>query len=96
MERRLTSWKKIYFVSGGCLTLIKGTLSSLPTYFWSLFPLPGEVTRRLEGLQRDFLLDGIGGEPSFLWRIVCSSVIRGGLSVKNLMLFNKVLIGKWF
>ena len=29
-------WKKIYLSKGGRLTLINGTLSSLPTYFLSL------------------------------------------------------------
>jgi hypothetical protein len=79
MERRLTSCKK-YLSRYGRLTLIKGMLSSLPTYFFSLFPLP-RVARRLERLQRDFLLDGIGDEPKFHmvnWRTVCSSVPRGG------------------
>ncbi len=33
-------------VAGGRLTLIKSTLSSLPTYFLSLFPLPIGVALR--------------------------------------------------
>lgn len=62
------------------------------------FYLPTGIARRLKHLQRDFLWDEIGGEPKFHrvnWRIVCSSVPRGALSVKNLMLFKKVLLGKW-
>jgi hypothetical protein len=34
------------------LTFIKSTLSSLPTYFLSLFPLPIGIARQLERLQR--------------------------------------------
>jgi hypothetical protein len=90
----LASWKKIYLSWGGCLTLIKSTLSSLLTYLLSLFPLQTSIARKLEHLQRDFLWDGPNGEPMFHlvnWKTICSSAPRGGLGVKNLMLFNKAL-----
>ena len=59
MERRLPGWKKLYLSKGGKVTLIKSTLSSLPTYFLSLFPIPAKVAKRVEKLQRDFLWSGI-------------------------------------
>jgi hypothetical protein len=40
IERRLASWKRLYLSKGGRVTLIKSTLSNLPTYFLSLFPIP--------------------------------------------------------
>lgn len=40
IERRLVGWKRMYLSKGGRLTLIKSTLSNLPTYFLSLFSLP--------------------------------------------------------
>ena len=40
---------------GGCLMLLKSTLSSLPTYFLSLFTIPTHVANKIEKLQRDFL-----------------------------------------
>ena len=55
MERRLARWKRLYLSKGGKVTLIKSTLSSLPTYFLSLFLIPVGVANRLEKLQRDFL-----------------------------------------
>ena len=33
IERKLTGWKKLYLSKGDKLTLLKSTLSSLPTYF---------------------------------------------------------------
>ena len=54
MERRLAGWKKLYLSKGGKVTLIKSTLSSLPTYFLSLFPIPVKVAKRMEDLQSDF------------------------------------------
>ena len=47
---------------GGRLTLIKSTLSNLPTYSLSLFPIPVGVVNRLKKLQRDFLWGEIGDE----------------------------------
>ena len=37
---RLVGWKRLYLSKGGRVTLIKSTLSNLPTYFLSLFPIP--------------------------------------------------------
>jgi hypothetical protein len=55
IERRLVSWKRLYLSKGGRVTLIKSTLSNLPTYFLSIFPIPSSVANRIEKLQRDFL-----------------------------------------
>ena len=43
MERRLAGWKRLDLSKGGRVTLIKSTLSNLPTYFLSLFPIPAAV-----------------------------------------------------
>ena len=51
MERKLAGWKKMYLSKGGRLTLIKSTLSNLPTYFLSLFPIPVSVANKLEKIQ---------------------------------------------
>ena len=37
MEKKLIGWKQLYLSKGGRLTLLKSTLSSLPTYLCSLF-----------------------------------------------------------
>jgi hypothetical protein len=51
MERRLAGWKRLYLSKGGCPTLIKSTLSNLPTYFLSLFPIHVIVACHIEKLQ---------------------------------------------
>ena len=63
MERRLAGWKRMYLSKGGKVTLIKSSLLSLPTYFLSFLPLSGKVAKHMKKLQRDFLWNGIGGEP---------------------------------
>jgi hypothetical protein len=65
MEKRLARWKRLYLSKGAHLTLIKSTLSNLPTYYLSLFPLPVSIARRIEKIQRDFLWGGVGDEHKF-------------------------------
>jgi hypothetical protein len=80
------------------LTLIKSTLSNLPTYYMSLFPIPVRVANRLERLQRDFLWGDIGDEFKFHlvnWERICSPLKLGGLGIRNLLQFNRTLLGKW-
>ena len=48
MEHKLSRWQRMYLSKGGRVTLIKSTLSSLPTYFLSLFPLPVSVAMCIE------------------------------------------------
>ena len=50
MERKLSGWKHIYLSKGGRLMLFKSTLSSLPTYYLSLFTIPKSVAARLESI----------------------------------------------
>jgi hypothetical protein len=98
MERRLAGWQRIYLSKGGKLTLFKSTLSSLPTYFLSLFTFPISVAQQLKRLQRNFLW-GDSGEVSkhhlVSWDVVCSPVKDGGLGIRRLVDFNKALLGKW-
>jgi len=95
MEERLSSWKKIYLSKGGSLTLIKSMLSSILTYFLSLYPLPAGIASRIERFSRDFLWDNPGGNHKLHlvnWKTVCSPIARGGLGFKILIMFNKTLL----
>ena len=98
MEKQLSGWKRLYFSKGGRLTLLKSTLSSLPTYYLSLFTIPKAVAIRLECIQRNFLW-GFSEEcfkyPLVAWEKVCLPHELGGLRIQNLVSFNQVLLGKW-
>ena len=98
IERRLAGWKKLYLSKGERLTLLKSTLSSMPTYFMSLFPIPIKVARRIELLQQNFLWDGLGDTHSYhlvAWSKVCSPIAHGGLGIRPIHLFNRAFLGKW-
>ena len=55
MEKKFSGWKRLYLAKVIRLTLLKSTLSSLPTYYQSLFTIPITVVDRLERIKRNFL-----------------------------------------
>ena len=98
MEKKLGGWKQLYLSKGGKLTLLRSTLSNIPTYFLSLFHLPARVATQLEKIQQDFLWSGLGKTHKMHlvnWTQICKPIQGGGLGVKNLCRFNKALRRKW-
>ena len=97
MEKKLSGWKRIYLSKAGRLTLLKSTLSSLLTYYLSLFTIPKAVAARLERIQRNFLW-GSSKEcfkyPLVAWEKVCLPLELGGLGIRKLVSFNQALLGK--
>ena len=97
-RKRLSIWKRQCLSKGGSLTLLKSTLSSLSTYFISLFVIPKRVCTRLEKIQRDFLWGGgaLENKPHLVsWKVICAAKNDGGLGIRNLAIFNKALLRKW-
>ena len=95
---KLAGWKHLYLSKGGRLTFLKTTLSGLPLYYLSLYPIPVSVAHRIEKLQRDFLwggTDNVSKFPLVKWKQVCLPVAAHGLGIRNLILTNQALLGKW-
>jgi hypothetical protein len=55
----------MHLSKGARLTIINSTLSNIPTYYLSLFPIPVRVANRLDKIQKDFLWGDIGDEAKF-------------------------------
>ena len=78
---------------------MKNTLSSLPIYFMSLFVIRRKVAAKLEKIQRDFLWGGGALEQKshlVRWAIVRLDKQQGGLGIRDLIILNETLLGKWF
>ena len=93
MEKKLSGWKRLYLSKGGRLTLLKSTLSSLPTYYLSLFTVSKAVAMRLECVQRNFLWGS--SAKCFKYPLVAWEKVRlprelGGLGIHNLVSFNRL------
>ena len=58
MKNKLAAWNGKLLSIGGRLTLIKASLSSLPLYFMSLFPIPKGIIDCIVKIQRNFLWNG--------------------------------------
>ena len=97
-ERKLARWKQRHLSFGGRVTLIQSTLSSIPIYFLSFFRLPRKVADNLIGIQRSFLWGG-GSEQRKIawtkWETIYLPKQKGGLGIKDIRTFNKVLLEKW-
>lgn len=87
---------------GGRVTLIKSTLSNLPLYYMSLFPIPKWVFGEIIKIKRQFLWSGNKEKKSLPW--LNSDTVElpkalGGLNIGNLLHRNLALLFKgiwWF
>lgn len=68
ISKKLASWKGKLLSIGGRITLIKSSISSLPLYFMSLFPIPKGVIDKMVRITRAFLWSGDSEKNiSLLW-----------------------------
>ena len=95
--------KPSILVRGAKLTLIKSVLSSIPTYFLSLFLISHPVANKLKAIQRSLLWGSFGNDFKYnlvnlvkwkLRNIVKQPFPNEGLSIRDLTICNEALLGK--
>lgn len=64
LNKKLASWKGTLLSIGGRATFIKASLSNLPIYYMSLFPISKGVINKIVQIQRQFLWCNYYGKKS--------------------------------
>ncbi|KAJ0481904.1 hypothetical protein HanIR_Chr13g0647981 [Helianthus annuus] len=98
-KNRLLLWKGETLSYGGRITLIKSVLSSLQTYYFSLFKAPTQVIKILESQRRSFFWSGMEEKYKgnwIAWEKVISPVEYGGVRFCSLKDANLAMLAKWW
>ena len=78
--------------------MIKSVISTIPTYFLSVFKMPMGVAKKIEKLQMGFLWgDGVIKRKlhAVSWGEVCKRKSKGGLGIGRILDKNKAMMVKW-
>ncbi|KAL0302797.1 UNVERIFIED_CONTAM: hypothetical protein Sangu_3077700 [Sesamum angustifolium] len=96
VDTRLAGWNHQTMSYAGRLQLIKSVLSTLHTYWASVFILPKGVLKNLEKKMRTFLWQGQSGRGNakVAWAQICKPKAEGGLGISSLITMNQALILK--
>ena len=96
VERRLEGWQAKILSRGGRMVLLRSILTAIPIFYLSVYKLPIEVGKRLEGLMRIFVWNKSGskqrnGQVLVSWEVVCRPTQKGGLGIIDIQKMNMAL-----
>ncbi len=98
VDLRLASWKGMLLSKGGRLVLLNSVLSSLPSFFCSVFRLLAWVITALDKIRRGFFWRGKKLANGFhclvKWDQVCRPRRVGGIGIQNFRSMNSALLMK--
>ncbi|KAL0355542.1 UNVERIFIED_CONTAM: hypothetical protein Sradi_4001100 [Sesamum radiatum] len=96
IDDRLAGWGHLHFSFAGRVQLIKSVLSSLHTYWASVFFLPKAIITEIERRMRQFLWKGAAGRgyAKGAWHRVCAPMREGGLGICQVGHLNQALMLK--
>nr|GEV64276.1 RNA-directed DNA polymerase, eukaryota, reverse transcriptase zinc-binding domain protein [Tanacetum cinerariifolium] len=97
-SKLITKWKASLLSIGGRTTLISSVLGALGMYFFSLFPMPISVNKKLESIRSNFFWGSDGNIkkiPWISWNSTLTSKDKGGLGIGSLYSLNHALLQKW-
>lgn len=96
---RLATWKGRFLNKAGRLKLLNSVLSSMPTYFLTVFAPKKWLLKRIDKIRRSFLWKGTedanGGHSLVKWENVKKPKKVGGLGVLDLDFFSRALRLRW-
>ncbi|GKB59561.1 RNA-directed DNA polymerase, eukaryota, reverse transcriptase zinc-binding domain protein [Tanacetum coccineum] len=97
-SKHLSKWKALIISIGGRFTLISSVLGTIGTYYFSLFPMPITVNKKLESIRSNFFWgsdDSSKKIPWISWNLALASIEKKGLGIDSLYSLNHALIQKW-
>ncbi|XP_074301526.1 uncharacterized protein LOC141632927 [Silene latifolia] len=80
------------------MVLVMSVLSTMHSYWASIFLLPSGVMNKVEAICRNFLLGGKDAylrAPNVAWAKCCTPKEEGGLGLKNAKIWNRTVLGKY-
>jgi len=98
LRDKLCVWNERFMSLAGRICLIKSILTVVPLFYLSFFKAPTTIYNSIISIQRRFLWAWGKDKryiPWFSWDNVCKSLEEGGLGIKDVRLFNSVLLAKW-
>lgn len=100
LSKRLQGWASKQLSIAGRLILINAVLSSIPTYFMSIFKLPEWVIQEIDKIRRNFLWKNVNEDKRGMalanWDLICRPKKFGGLGIIDIHKFNDALLAKWY
>lgn len=99
VQKKLSNWKYAHISKGERITLIKSSLSSLPTYQLSVFKAPSFTGKKIEKYRRNFLWRGNFDDYCLFekhknklnpikWSTIIAPKEKGGLGISPLLIQN--------
>jgi len=99
MGKRLQSWKGKLLNRAGRLKLVNSVLTSIPTYYLTIFRLQKWALKKIDKLRRSFLWKGAadanGGHCLVNWSKTKRPKAFEGLGILDLDLFSRALRLRW-
>ncbi|KAK4387116.1 putative ribonuclease H protein [Sesamum angolense] len=96
LDTRIAGWSHLSLTFAGRAQLIKSVLSTLHSYWASVFILPKGIINIIEAKLRKFLWQGSTGRgcAKVAWDQICRPKEEGGLGFHNIRVINKALMLK--